>query len=232
MRVSMNPITNQYEVTLNVNAGPGTVWFENTAGKPSEAHLYFLDRDYGTFTGSSVVKSNLVGTPGAMENAITVGSYDWNDNFHQGGRVINLSSVCRDAAGVQMPLEIGWLSCYSSPGPLRNGTVKPEIVAPGEWFPSADAKNNGRSAGNWASPDSTGFYRAMNGTSAATPYTSGIVALMFQKNPALTLGEVKNQLKASATKTGLNPFSQAIPNNNWGYGKLDAAAIGRIFAAK
>ena len=44
--------------------------------------------------------------------------------------------------------------------------------------------------------------------------TSGIVALMFQKKPTLTLGEVKTLLKANATKTGLNPFGSGVPNNN------------------
>jgi hypothetical protein len=54
---------------------------------------------------------------------------------------------------------------------------------------------------------------------------------MFQKKPTLTLGQVKSLMKANASKTGLNPFGTGIPNNNWGYGKLDAAAIDRIFAA-
>ena len=70
----------------------------------------------------------------------------------------------------------------------------------------------------------------MNGTSAATPYTAGIIALMFQKKPTLTLGEVKRLLKLYSSKGGLKPFSRAIPNNNWGYGKLDMAAIDKIFA--
>ena len=230
-KFEVNPITSQLEARINVEPGFGAVWFENTAGKPSEAHLYFMDRAYGSFSPEFVTPSHLVGSPGAMENAITVGSYDWNDNFHSGGKVINLSSVCRDPKGGRMPFEIGSLSCYSSPGPARNGVVKPDIAAPGEWFPSANAQDNGKSAGDWATPDSTGFYRAMNGTSAATPYTSGIVALMFQKKPTLTLGEVKALLKGNVSKIGLRPFSTGVPNNNWGYGKLDAAAVGRIFAA-
>lgn len=231
LSVSVNPITGQMEAQLLVEPGPGSITFANTSGKPIEAHLYFFRREFGLFAPGNAVQSHLVGTPGAMENAITVGSYDWNDNFHSEGKIINLSSVCRDAAGNRIPLEIGWLSCYSSPGPLRLGPVKPEIVAPGEWFPSASAKKNGQPAGENFRLDSTGQYRAMNGTSAATPYTSGIIALMFQKKPTLTLGTIKDLFKANASKTGLNPAGRAIPNNNWGYGKLDNAAIGRIFAA-
>jgi subtilisin family serine protease len=230
-RSEINPITRQLEVRVDVEKGFGALWLENTSGKTTEAHLYIMDSQYGTFAPEYAVMSHLVGSPGAMENAITVGSYDWNDNFHSGGKTINLTSVCVDNAGARMPLEIGWLSCYSSPGPSRSGVVKPDIAAPGEWYPSANAKQGGRSAGTWARADSTGFYRAMNGTSAATPYTSGIIALMFQKKPLLTLGQVKTLLKANVTKTGLNPYNTGIPNNNWGYGKLDQAAIDRIFAA-
>ncbi|MEP7036997.1 MAG: S8 family serine peptidase, partial [Acidobacteriota bacterium] len=228
LQIEQNPITNQFEATLRVNPGAGGVWFENASGKTTEAHLYFFLSD-GSFSEPNLSYSYLVGSPGNTENAITVGSYDWNDNFHSGGKVINLSSVCSSSDGERAPFEIGFLSCYSSPGPNRgisgkSATVKPDIVAPGEWFPSANAKVGGQSAGDWASPDSTGFYRAMNGTSAATPYTSGIVALMFQKKPTLKLGEVKNLLRGKVSKTGLNPFAQALPNNNWGYGKLDMAA--------
>jgi subtilisin family serine protease len=227
----INPITGQLEVRLTVEPGLGGVWFENTSGKNSTVDLYLMNRAYGSFSPEYVVPSHLVGTPGAMENAITVGSYDWNDNFHAGGRMMLLNSVCRDKNGDRMPFEIGYLSCYSSPGPSRSGAVKPDIVSPGEWFPSADAKDNGHSAGDWARPDTTGYYRAMNGTSAATPYTSGIVALIFQKRPTMTLGQVKDLLKGKATKTGLNPYGTGVPNNNWGYGKLDAAAVDRIFGS-
>jgi subtilisin family serine protease len=227
----VNPITNQLEVRLTVEAGLGGVWFENTSGKTSQVHLYIMNRAYGGFSPEYVTPSHLVGTPGSMENAITVGSYDWNDNFHAGGKLMILNAVCRDAAGNRMPFEIGYLSCYSSPGPSRNGVVKPDIVSPGEWYPSADAKDNGHSAGDWARPDTTGYYRAMNGTSAATPYTSGVVALIFEKKPAITLGELKSLLKGSASKTGLNPYGTGVPNNNWGYGKLDASAIDRIFGS-
>ncbi len=232
MEVELNPITKQYSATIEVKAGTGGIWLENTAGKPIEAHLYFYDSYYGTFSPESVSYSHLVGAPGSMENAITVGSYDWNDNFHAGGRITYLQSVCRDnKTGQRMPFEIGYLSCYSSRGPNRNGVVKPDIVSPGEWFASADAKSGGNSAGDWAETDSTGFYRKMNGTSAATPYTSGVIALMFQKKPTLTLGEIKNLLKANSSKSPLNPLSKAIPNNEWGYGKLDWTAVEKIFAA-
>ena len=35
------------------------------------------------------------------------------------------------------------------------------------------------------------LYRQFNGTSAATPYTVESVALLMEKNPEITLGEIK-----------------------------------------
>lgn len=226
-----NPLTKQFQANLIVAPGPGGIWLSNLEGRSGEAHLYFMNRNFGAFEPQSVSYSHLVGSPGNMENAITVGSYDWNDNFHSGGSAIFLNAVCLGADNKPQGITIGHLSCYSSPGPNRNGTVKPDIVAPGEWYRSSYAKIPGVGGAEGWKVDSTGNYAAMNGTSAATPYTSGIVALMFQKKPTLTLGEIKRLLKGSASKTGLTPFSTAIPNNNWGYGKLDTAAIGKIFSS-
>ena len=230
LTVMLNPITNQYEAELVVNPGPGGIFFNNSSGKMSGVHLYFSSGYYGEFSPQSVSYSYLVGSPGSMENAITVGSYDWNDNFNSGGKQTFLSAVCAGSDGKALSIEIGSLSCYSSPGPNRNGVIKPDIVAPGEWYRSSYAKIPGVGGAEGWKVDSTGNYAAMNGTSAATPYTSGIVALMFQKKPTLTLGEIKRLLKGNASKTGLTPFSTAIPNNNWGYGKLDTSAINKIFS--
>ncbi len=225
-----NPLTKQYQANLVVAPGPGGIWLSNAEGRSGAAHLYFWNRNLGSFAPQSVSYSHLVGSPGNMENAITVGSYDWNDNFHSGGSPIFLNAVCLGNDNKPLGITIGSLSCYSSPGPNRNGTVKPDIVAPGEWYSSSYAKIPGVGGAEGWKVDSTGNYAAMNGTSAATPYTSGIVALMFEKKPTLTLGEIKRLLKGNASKTGLIPFSQAIPNNNWGYGKLDMAAVNKIFS--
>jgi subtilase family serine protease len=68
----------------------------------------------------------------------------------------------------------------------------------------------------------------MNGTSSATPYTAGIVALMFEKKPTLTLGEVRALLTKNASS---DPFTGIPPEPVWGSGKLDMKAVDRIFAA-
>lgn len=231
--IKLDPITRQYHAQVTVPAGEGTLWLKNALGHPSEADLYFYNNQVGEFTPESASYSNLIGTPGTTGNAITIGSYDWNDGFHTSGKQSTFTDSCGKS------IEIGWLSCYSSPGPRRASAagpavVKPEIVSPGQYYTSANARINGASAG-WGAyagyTDSTGYYRRMNGTSAATPYTAGVIALLFEKRPALTLGRVRDLLKMNASKTGLSPFATSLPNNNWGYGKLDLVAIDRILTA-
>ena len=68
----------------------------------------------------------------------------------------------------------------------------------------------------------------MNGTSAATPYTAGIVALMFEKKANLTFGEIKTLMEKNASR---DPFTGVPPGAVWGSGKLDMRAVERIFAA-
>lgn len=164
----------------------------------------------------------LVGTPGTARQAITVGSYDWNDRFSYGGESLTFVDTCSS------PMTIGQLSCYSSPGYIDRDAVKPEIVAPGQWYSAPHAKSaSGGPLDTYAYVDSTGAYRLFNGTSAAAPYTAGIVALMFQKNPRLTVGEVKSLLRDHASR---DAFTGAVPNARWGYGKLDMTAVQAILA--
>ncbi len=229
IKFTLNPLTDQWEVTIYVQKGVGGLWINNSSGRKIKAHAYFPLGD-GIFLKPAASFTHLVSSPASMANAISVGSYDWNDSFHFGLKPTVIGNVCSNE-----PIEIGWLSCYSSPGPNRNGTVKPEIVAPGQYFESANAKVNGETAVSDPrfppSVDTTGEYRLMTGTSAATPYTAGVIALMFEKKPTLSLGDIRDLIMGNASKSGLNPLRRPVPNENWGYGKLDLAAVDRILAS-
>ncbi|HUE80914.1 MAG TPA: S8 family serine peptidase [Pyrinomonadaceae bacterium] len=217
-----NPFTNQLAARLSIEPGVGGIWLLNKSGKSMKANLYLFGR--GEFAPDDVTFETLVGTPGTSSNAITVGSYDWNHIFHQKGALYSIGDVC----GLGKELTVGALSCYSSPGYTRNGKVKPEFVAPGEWFTSSYAKNHdGTGVSQWR-VDSTGNYVAMNGTSASTPYAAGIIALMLQKKPGLTYGEIRNLLTANVSR---DAFTGSVPNPRWGHGKLDLTAVQKILGA-
>lgn len=77
------------------------------------------------------------------------------------------------------------------------------------------------------------YTRCMNGTSAAAPEISGVVALLLEANPGLTWRDVRLVLAKTARKNDpgdpdwvLNGGSMAV-NHNYGYGAADANAAVR-----
>lgn len=223
--VSTNPFTGQSLITLITGEGIKQLSLRNSGKKPIKASVLLDD---GLF-GQSKNLATSIGTPGSTLNAITVGSYDWNDTIEQFGRPV---SVSQQTLRGLTTLQIGGLSSYSSRGPLRSGENKPEIVAPGQFFVAPYSANSeesySSSRGTIYNRDSSGLYRFFNGTSAATPYVSGVVALLLEKNPSLTTGQIKGLLQSGATR---DQNTGAVPNANWGSGKLDVAAVDKMIAA-
>jgi serine protease AprX len=101
------------------------------------------------------------------------------------------------------------VASFSSRGPNRDGTVKPDISAPGKDIVScrATGTNDGKAIDT--------YYLSMSGTSMATPMVSGAVALMVQKKPGLTPAEAKDILEKAAKQPG-----SRTPNNDYGYGRI------------
>ncbi len=199
--------------SMDFTNGTGGVSMFTSSGKKVICDAYIFG---GNFDASCVKFSKLVGRPGTASGVITVGSYDWNDLFEKEGKVFAYSPGGKT-------MTIGGLSYYSSMGPSRDPkTMKPDIVAPGQFY-SAPAPLNATKGQR----DTSKNYQIFNGTSAATPYVSGLVALIFQKKPDMTFGEVRAALTSGASS---DPFTGSVPNPKWGYGKLDLAAARRILA--
>lgn len=101
--------------------------------------------------------------------------------------------------------ELGFnLANFSSRGPTADGRIKPDIAAPGYNITAAQANTvNG--------------YVQYSGTSMATPFISGTIALILDANPNLTPVEVINIITGTATDWG--PASKEI---DYGFGKLDS----------
>lgn len=95
------------------------------------------------------------------------------------------------------------LTDFSSRGPTADGRMKPDISAPG-YNINAPAANT------------TNGYAVKSGTSMATPFTAGTVALMLDANPNLTPTQVRNILNSTAEDWG--PNGQDV---DYGYGRLN-----------
>jgi serine protease AprX len=113
------------------------------------------------------------------------------------------------------------LAGFSSRGPVTSdgsNRMKPDVVAPGV---------NVRSAVN----SSDTAYSLFSGTSMAGPHVAGVVALLWSARPDLVrnIAATKQVLTGSANPAVGNGGSgcggtTAVPNNNFGWGLVDAAA--------
>lgn len=133
---------------------------------------------------------NTVGSPGDYSNVIAVGATNSQDN----------------------------IASYSGIGPSFGGTLKPDLVAPGEGIVSTYA---------------TQLYGTNRGTSMAAPHVAGAIALLWSANPDLigNYDATYNALVNNAFPITDSAFSaeskytqcraESVPNNIYGFGRLD-----------
>lgn len=125
---------------------------------------------------------------------------------------------------------LGDIAFFSAPGPRRDGVLKPDIAAPGKVVISSMS----RDASIWLGKNSVyieadSVHAGLVGTSMAAPAVTGTVALLLELQPDLTPDAVRELLVRSARQDQFtaHPYTgqpNAVPNAQWGYGKVDAAA--------
>jgi subtilisin family serine protease len=144
-------------------------------------------------------------------NVITVGEYVNRNFFTDYNGVIQT-----------FPTTVGAYVNNSSKGPTRDGRIKPELTATGNvtispmvledvpWFIANEPFKI--AAG--------GKHIRSGGTSSSAPVVAGAIALYLQKNPNAGIADIRNDFFAC---TKIDQFTgNSLPNNSWGYGKLDA----------
>lgn len=167
-------------------------------------HTSQLGSEIATFTSGD--NTYIVGSPGSAKEAITVGSYvhAWRWQNHQGNNYSYSGTELSDD-----------LSSFSSSGPLRDGTTKPEIAAPGQGMASSLSQFS--TASNFRQLDGQEHY-ITQGTSMSSPVVAGLSALLFQQNTSYTAAQVKTLITENART---DTYTGSVPNNSWGYGKVD-----------
>jgi len=95
------------------------------------------------------------------------------------------------------------IASRSSRGPSFWEELKPEVSAPG-----VDIRS---------SVPGGGYEGGWNGTSMAAPHAAGLAALLLSANPTLTVDELENFMKYTATDLG-----DVGPDNTYGWGRIDA----------
>jgi uncharacterized repeat protein (TIGR01451 family) len=98
------------------------------------------------------------------------------------------------------------IALFSSRGPSPWQEIKPEVSAPGVNILSTYPGNG---------------YATASGTSMAAPHATGLAALLLQGNPRLSPDGLEEIMRTTAY-----PLGNLIPNNDTGWGMINAYAAG------
>jgi subtilisin family serine protease len=89
---------------------------------------------------------------------------------------------------------------YSSQGPTNDNRIKPDIMGP-----------------DFVSNSIEGIFA---GTSASSPHVAGAAALILQKNPGISVDQLRESLTSTAFAMK-NSSDDPVPNNVYGYGRMN-----------
>ena len=183
------------------------------SGADAEARIHIQN---GKIEGAELGGNTLF--PGELDGVIGVGATTWRNAYTNINGDEKHSSY--GTGGKHVPT--------SSCGPALSGNIKPDVVAPGinvisaynRTFQEANPSANLQSLVAKSSYNGHDYYwKAHDGTSMATPAVTGIIALWLQAKPDLTPKEVIDVLANTARH---NDPSLTYPNNEYGYGEIDA----------
>ncbi|MEO0935408.1 MAG: S8 family serine peptidase, partial [Cyanobacteria bacterium J06641_2] len=187
---------------------PGGVWqlrLRNKSSKETRVDVWTLsDASSVFFTGKSIADSVKIGSPGCAASGVTVASYTTKAKY-----------IDIDGKEREMGLELDTISEFSSEGPLRNDAQKPDIAAPGAMIVSALSSDASLDRSMIINPK----FVALAGTSMATPFVTGLIALLLQRNPKLDPDALKELLYKNSSIPGKE---KGTFDKKWGFGLINA----------
>jgi subtilisin family serine protease len=168
--------------------------------------------------------SHLVGVPGTAAGLITVGAYASRHAWLGQGGV---------ERHFQFQEPLGDIAFFSSPGPRRDGVLKPDLAAPGKVIVSSRSSLAAQWTGLEWLIEEDGVHAGLLGTSMAAPQVAGAIALLMELDRQLTPDRARALLIGSARSDSWSSHSHdgqpdAVPNAQWGHGKLDVSHAARL----
>jgi len=127
--------------------------------------------------------------------------------------------------------ETGERALFSSMGPARDGAIKPDFMAPGEWIAAAlsagadseiDASIfHGNRPEKLLTPDMAHIHS--RGTSSAAPHITGLAALMLEVDAGLTADDIRSALIFSAAGAESDFAEAALHEEGFGIPRIQKA---------
>jgi subtilisin family serine protease len=203
----------KYSHYNNYITSPGTYYLK-VVNNSSNSQFFHIFDDWGSYvTFANPDENYTIGSPASADYAMAVAAYvtreTWTDSngddwWYGPSYVLN------------------GIAPFSSRGPRVDDAKKPDIAAPGHVILSLRDTDVYTSPtefwiDNDGVPGGDANYYLMQGTSMACPHAAGAAALLLQKYPSYTPGQVYNAFKDNANTS----FLPSTPNEIWGYGKLD-----------
>ena len=209
IRLRIKNKNTSYRIILQLTANTGTVHAWNVTELVTDVGNWgmpFSISGAGTVAGN---KNYGISEPACTESTIAVAAY---------------AASYTTPGGTNLG---GTIAGFSSVGPTLDGRVKPDISAPGV---SVGSSVSSFSDASYSTTTSVLFegenypFTKISGTSMAAPVVSGVVALILEANPFLSVDQVKTCIFETARedlKTGVIP---EIGSLQWGFGKINAHA--------
>jgi len=199
------------------SAGTYYVTISNNSVSSQFFHLYELYADGRSEFPSGIADPFYTcGSPAEADNVFAVGAWTTDRSW-----------TAYDGSGYYFSSETNSdISTFSNRGPRIDGLQKPQLTAPGasvisirdtDVYTSADpywVDNNGDTTAPYN-------YYVMLGTSMSCPMMAGAAALILDRYPTVSPQDIYDALMNNAATDG---YTGGVPNNTWGYGKLDILA--------
>lgn len=193
------PVQNYFWSIAFKTIGEGT--FDMWSGIPVPS-MFGIQGIIGNYLPGT--NSMTIGNPADAKRVISVGSYVTRNEW-----------VNDQGEETTTPSIIGELSSFSSRGPTRDGRIVPIISAPGEMVISAKSSHTFDEVIDEK-------YTPYNGTSMSAPVVSGTIAFLLQLRPDLNFEELVEIISEYSIQ---DEFTGEVPNNNFGWGKLNAEKL-------
>ncbi len=213
-----------YELALTIKADSiGYLWGISHAGT-GRVDSWNFDYVAGTLP-TSIEYPKITRYKIADTMQTIVSSFQCSNEVIAVGNYINRNRYIDVNNNIQVNNEVaGQLHSSSSSGPTRDNRIKPEITASGATILASSPLSHILALKTNAPyvVAQGGFHVTAGGTSASSPVVAGLVALYLQRHPTATNQQIKQAIINCAYQDVFT--GSALPNNKWGYGKLDGFA--------